>query len=77
MAREIGVGDDGSGGGAGKQGEEEDVEFEEIINEIKQIGKTYVAKMDKLEKVCPSFRLFPVCNRSDSYFEIVCDRTTV
>ena len=55
LAREIGVGGDGSGGGARKQ-EEEDLEFEEMIQEIKQVGEAYVAKMDKLEKVCLGFQ---------------------
>ncbi|KAF8459039.1 hypothetical protein BGX38DRAFT_314257 [Terfezia claveryi] len=64
LAREIGVGDDGNGGGASKQGEE-DVQFEEMIKEIKQVGKTYVAKMDKLEKVCPSFRLLSVTDQAN------------
>lgn len=54
LAKEIGI----SHGAAGvnKQGEDNgptdsDAEFDEMVKEMKQAGKTWVTKMDKLEKV--------------------------
>lgn len=79
LAREIGVSDDGVDGSGASKEKEEDVEFEEMIKEIKQVGKTYVAKMDKLEKVCPSFHiLLHVTDQGKyPYFGSVCYNTTV
>jgi len=59
LAREVGIVGGGTDGSRDKEAEE-DVEFEEMIKEIRQVGKTYVAKMDKLEQVCPGLRFYPI-----------------